>query len=89
MLRTAFGDAIIPAGEPTEMMGSLTVPCFLYPDRCAEAMAEIYAVTLQKDGEPAAAEYRGLIDYLRDGLEPEFFATYELDALEAIGISYE
>lgn len=86
MLKSAFGDAIVQAGDSTEMMGSLTTPCFLYPSECAQAMVDIYRSTLEEQGLEKAEEYKGLILYLREGLEKDFFTDNETKALRSIGI---
>jgi hypothetical protein len=86
MLKSAFGDAIVQAGETTKMMGSLTTPCFLYPSECPQAMVDIYNETLEAQGIEKAEEFKGLITYLREGLENEYFTDEEAKALKTIGI---
>lgn len=88
-LKASFGTAVVQAGEPTEMLGSLTVPSLLYPSQCAEAMAAIYKKKELEEGDVAAIGYRQIIDYLREGLETEYFSTSELDELRAIGCTVD
>lgn len=85
-LKGLFGSAVIHAGVPAEMMGSVTVPSFLYPSRCADAMSTIYRQMMESGDEEGAAGYYGLIEYLRDGLEPRYFSTEEKAALAGIGM---
>lgn len=82
-LKAYFGDAIEEAGEPTEMMGSRTVPSLLYPDRCAEAVAAIYRDWLDKDEEMAHG-HRAIIGYIIDGLENKYLSQVEIDAFASM-----
>ncbi len=86
MLKDLFGAAIVEAGEPADMMGSLTVPSLLYPNECASAMAQIYKAKVAAGDQEAAKGYRELINYLRDGLEPEYFSADEKAVLRSIDI---
>ena len=86
VLTGVFGGAISRAGEQGYYMGSTTVPSLLEPDSCAGAMADIYQSILSNNGADAASGYRLLVDYLRDGLEPEYFTDKEKQALETMGV---
>lgn len=86
LLKEMFGSSIVEAGEPATMMGSLTVPSMLYPDRCASAMVEIYQHKLEESGEDAARDCYNLMEYLREGLPSEFFSQEERSVLSTIGM---
>lgn len=87
MLSETFGDSISQAGSPTEMMGSLTVPALLYPDKCAEAVAKIYHERFNTGKYIAASAYKSLIGYLIEGLGAEHMSQDEIIAFESIGLS--
>lgn len=85
-LTALFGSGVRQVGESRFVMGSNTVPSILFPDKCVEAMSDIYADKIDKEGQHAAEEYLGLFKYLIDGLEAEYFSTEELLHMHRMGL---
>tara|TARA_B100001245_G_scaffold116832_1_gene85762 strand:- start:7019 stop:7810 length:792 start_codon:yes stop_codon:yes gene_type:complete len=84
-----FGEAIVQVGEPSYVLGSMTVPLILQTNKCAEAMKDVYLETVAQYSESDAEVYKELINYLRDGLEAEYFDAAEKRQLADIGITID
>lgn len=88
ILEDLFGDAVEQAGAPAEMMGSMTIPLLLYPDRCAEAVSAIYKTKRDQD-EEAARVYREVIGYIIQGLQEQYLSPSEIDAFASMGLTLD
>lgn len=82
-LNYLFGQALVPAGEAREYMGSMTEPYLLFPKVCATAMAVRYEEERDKS-ELDAKKYKRIAGYICDGLDRSSLTTEEQAALDYI-----